>query len=123
MCASLMTSTSGYSKCRRGLSGQRIGASGVRWKIVRAQVERLSARTLRTRRWKEALLSAAPGLSARNGLKLTADSKYSVRTAPMPPSYYFASNGMVLPARQNGGLPIVTVNVAEVDIQFLRVKN
>ena len=64
-----------------------------------------------------------PGLPARNGLKLTADSKYSVRTAPMPPSYYFASNGMVLPARQNGGLPIVTVNVPEVDIQFLRVKN
>src|SRR5207249_1938801 len=28
-----------------------------------------------------------------------------------------------LPARQNGGLPIVTVNVPEVDIQFLRVKN
>ena len=64
-----------------------------------------------------------PGLPARNGLKLAADSKYSVRTAPMPPSYYFASNGMVLPARQNGGLPIVTVNVPEVDIQFLRVKS
>src|SRR5262245_10898767 len=64
-----------------------------------------------------------PGFPARNGLKLAADSKYSVRTAPMPPSYYFASNGMVLPARQNGGLPIVTVNVPEVDVQFLRVKN
>src|SRR4029450_8349199 len=55
--------------------------------------------------------------------KLAADSKYSVRTAPMPPSYYFASNGMVLPAGQNGGLPVVTANVPEVDIQFLRVKN
>jgi uncharacterized protein YfaS (alpha-2-macroglobulin family) len=63
------------------------------------------------------------GVTARNGRKLGADSRYSVRTAPMPPSYYFASNGMVLPARQNGGLPIVTVNVPEVDIQFLRVKN
>jgi uncharacterized protein YfaS (alpha-2-macroglobulin family) len=29
---------------------------------------------------------------------------------------------MVLPAKQNGGLPVVTVNVPEVDIQFLRVK-
>jgi len=64
-----------------------------------------------------------PGLEARNGSKLAADSKYSIRTAPVPPSYYFASNGMVLPARQNGGLPVITVNVPEVDIQFLRVKN
>ena len=28
----------------------------------------------------------------------------------------------MLPAKQNGGLPVVTVNVPEVDIQFLRVK-
>src|SRR5215468_357096 len=68
------------------------------------------------------VVTVSPGLAARNGSKLAADSKYSVRTAPMPPSYYFASNGIVLPARQNGGLPVVTVNVPEVDIQFLRVK-
>src|SRR5262245_22984320 len=65
----------------------------------------------------------ASGLAARHGNKLAAGSNYSVRTAPMPPSYYFASNGMVLPAGQNGGLPVVTVNVPEVDVQFLRVKN
>src|ERR1051326_2294809 len=64
-----------------------------------------------------------PGIEARNGSKLSADLKYSIRTAPVPPSYYFASNGMVLPAGQNGGLPVVTVNVPEVDIQFLRVKS
>src|SRR5216117_1254518 len=69
------------------------------------------------------VITVASGLAARNTSKLAADWKYSVRTAPMPPSYYFASNGMVLPARQNGGLPIVTVNVPEVDIQFLRVKS
>src|ERR1051326_4920514 len=64
-----------------------------------------------------------PGIEARNGSKLSADLKYSIRTAPVPPSYYFASNGMVLPAGQNGGLPVVTVNVQEIDIQFLRVKS
>jgi alpha-2-macroglobulin len=68
------------------------------------------------------VVEVLPGLEARNGSKLAADSKYSIRTAPVPPAYYFASNGMVLPARQNGGLPVVTVNVPEVDIQFLRVK-
>src|SRR5262252_7419256 len=69
------------------------------------------------------VVMVASGLAARNSNKLAAGSNYSVRTAPMPPSYYFASNGMVLPAGQNGGLPVVTVNVPEVDIQFLRVKN
>src|SRR5262249_51938209 len=69
------------------------------------------------------VVTVSPGLTARNGGKLAADSKYSVRTAPVPPSYYFASNGMVLPAGQNGGLPVVTVNVPEVDVQFLRVKS
>ncbi len=63
------------------------------------------------------------GIEARNGSKLSVDSRYSIRTAPVPPSYYFASNGMVLPAGQNGGLPVVTVNVPEVDVQFLRVKS
>jgi hypothetical protein len=37
--------------------------------------------------------------------KLESDSKYSIQTAPVSPAYYFASNGTVLPARQNGGLP------------------
>jgi len=41
----------------------------------------------------------------------------------MPPSFYFASRGTVLPAKQNGGLPIVTINVPEVDVQFLRVES
>ena len=37
-------------------------------------------------------------------------------------TFTFASNGMVLPAGQNGGLPVVTVNVPEVDVQFLKVR-
>ncbi|NEX60667.1 alpha-2-macroglobulin family protein [Noviherbaspirillum galbum] len=63
------------------------------------------------------------GLPAKGGKTLAEESRYSVLTAPVSPAYYFASNGMVLPARQNGGLPVVTVNVPEVDVQFLRVKN
>ena len=47
--------------------------------------------------------------------------KCEVVTDAMPPSYYFASRGVVLPAGQNGGLPVATVNVPEVDVQFLRV--
>lgn len=62
------------------------------------------------------------GLPARGGKKLAADAHYSVRSAAVSPAFYFASRGMVLPSRQNGGLPVVTVNVPEVDVQFLRVK-
>lgn len=61
-------------------------------------------------------------MPAKNGKTLPAEARYSITTASVSPTYYFASNGMVLPAKQNGGLPVVTVNVPEVDVQFLRVK-
>ncbi|MES2298166.1 MAG: alpha-2-macroglobulin [Pseudomonadota bacterium] len=61
-------------------------------------------------------------LASPGGKKLGRAISYSIRTAEMAPTLYFASNGMVLPAKQNGGLPVVTVNVPEVDVEFLRVK-
>ena len=64
-----------------------------------------------------------PGLPAKSGAKLAGEEqRFSVQTAAVAPAFYFASKGMVLPAAQNGGLPITTVNVPEVDIQFLKVK-
>ena len=68
------------------------------------------------------VVRVAAGLTSRAGEKLAAEGRYSVLTATVSPAYYFASRGMVLPAKQNGGLPVVTVNVPEVDVQFLRVK-
>ncbi|MFC4276841.1 alpha-2-macroglobulin family protein [Achromobacter aloeverae] len=52
---------------------------------------------------------------------LGSPSHCDVETEAMPPSFYFASKGVVLPAGQNGGLPVTTVNMPEVDVQFLRV--
>ncbi|SNS38286.1 hypothetical protein SAMN06265795_102470 [Noviherbaspirillum humi] len=69
------------------------------------------------------VVTVQAGLPGAGGKKLNEEARYSILSAPVSPAYYFASNGMVLPARQNGGLPVVTVNVPEVDIQFLRVKN
>ncbi|HEX5393111.1 MAG TPA: alpha-2-macroglobulin [Rhodocyclaceae bacterium] len=63
-----------------------------------------------------------PGLAAKNGAKLSSEARFSIQTAAVAPAFYFASRGMVLPAVQNGGLPVTTVNVPEVDIQFLKVK-
>ncbi len=68
------------------------------------------------------VIRVLPGLSARGGAKLAGEGRFSVLTAAVAPAFYFASRGMVLPAIQNGGLPVTTVNVAEVDIQFLKVK-
>lgn len=61
-------------------------------------------------------------LKAEGGSTLGQIKDCSIATEEMPPSYFFASKGTVLPARQNGGLPVITVNVPEVDIQFLRVE-
>ncbi len=62
------------------------------------------------------------GIAAKNGSKIASETRYSIRTAAVSPAFYFASRGVVLPAGQNGGLPVVTVNTPEVDIQFLKVK-
>ncbi len=68
------------------------------------------------------IVRVQPGLPAKSGAKLAAEERISIQTAAVAPSFYFASRGMVLPAKQNGGLPVTTVNVPEVDIQFLKVK-
>ncbi len=47
---------------------------------------------------------------------------YSIKVRSMDPAMFFASKGTVLPAHQNGGLPVVTINVPEVDVEFLKVK-
>ena len=44
-----------------------------------------------------------------------------VYTGPLEPVVGFASQGSVLPARESRGLPVVSVNVPEVDVEFLRV--
>ncbi len=69
------------------------------------------------------VVQVQPTLAAKNLSTLGAEARYSILTAAVAPAYYFASRGMVLPAKQNGGLPVVTVNIPEVDVQFLRVKN
>lgn len=66
-------------------------------------------------------VTLAAGLAAAGGGALAEEHSCDVDTPAMPPAYFFASRGVVLPPGQNGGLPIVTVNVPEVDVQFLRI--
>jgi uncharacterized protein YfaS (alpha-2-macroglobulin family) len=64
-----------------------------------------------------------PSVVAVNGQTLQSEGRFSLTSPAVSPGYYFASNGMVLPAKGNGGLPVTTVNVPEVDVQFLRVRD
>ncbi|MBP6799390.1 MAG: alpha-2-macroglobulin family protein, partial [Luteimonas sp.] len=61
-------------------------------------------------------------LTAADGSKLGQDLEEKVYTGELEPVVGFASQGSVLPAKESRGLPVVSVNVDEVDVEFLRVK-
>jgi len=60
-------------------------------------------------------------LAAADGKTLPAGIEKEIYTGPLQPAVGFASQGSVLPARGTRGLPVVAVNVKEVDVEFLRV--
>ena len=60
-------------------------------------------------------------LTAADGTRLPAPLEEKVYTGDLDPLVGFASQGSVLPARESRGLPVVSVNVDEVDVEFLRV--
>ena len=62
-------------------------------------------------------------LTAADGRTLGQDVRRTVHTGPLDPVVGFASQGSVLPARESRGLPVVSVNVAEVDVEFMRIKD
>lgn len=59
--------------------------------------------------------------AASGGRTLPQAHTCEVSSDAMLPTFFFASKGTVLPAGLNGGLPVVTVNTPEVDVEFLRV--
>ncbi|WP_205392166.1 alpha-2-macroglobulin [Xanthomonas hydrangeae] len=61
-------------------------------------------------------------LLAADGSRLGKPLKQKVYTGQLKPVAGFASQGSVLPARESRGLPVVSVNVPEVDVEFLRVR-
>ena len=62
-------------------------------------------------------------LTAADGAVLGRDLEEKVFTGELDPAVGFASQGSVLPARESRGLPVVSVNVEEVDVEFLRVSD
>lgn len=60
-------------------------------------------------------------LLAADGSLLGKELKEKVHTGQLDPAVGFASQGSVLPARESRGLPVVSINVREVDVEFLKV--
>ncbi len=62
-------------------------------------------------------------LAAADGKTLGSETAKDIYTGPLQPAAGFAAQGSVLPARETRGLPVVSVNVKEVDVEFLRVRD
>lgn len=60
-------------------------------------------------------------LTSRSKNKSQNEIKVSVKTKHLSPQFGFAAQGSILPKNTNGGLPIMTINVDEVGIEFLHV--
>ncbi len=67
-------------------------------------------------------LKISGDLTASDGSVLGREVEQKVYTGALEPAVGFASQGSVLPARESRGLPIVSINVPEVDVEFLRVR-
>ncbi|MGN6282865.1 MG2 domain-containing protein [Frateuria sp.] len=61
------------------------------------------------------------GLLAADGRTLGREIKRDIYSGSVPPAVGFASHGSVLPARGSRGLPLVSVNVHDADVEFFRV--
>lgn len=62
------------------------------------------------------------GVVAADGSTLQAGQTQQVKSVDLPPAAGFASQGSILPSQGTDGLPIISVNVAEVDVEFFRVR-
>jgi alpha-2-macroglobulin len=63
------------------------------------------------------------GLLAADGRTLGHAVKHDVYSGNLPAAVGFASHGSVLPARGTRGLPLVSMNVHDADVEFFRVRD
>lgn len=70
----------------------------------------------------EFVVAILPGVVAADGSTLAEGIERKVQSVDLPPAAGFASQGSILPSQGTDGLPIISVNVAEVDVEFFRVR-
>jgi hypothetical protein len=67
-------------------------------------------------------LTVATALASAKDGALAEPFTHEVYSGPQLPMLGFASQGNVLPGRDSAGLPVITVNVTDADIEFMRVR-
>lgn len=67
-------------------------------------------------------LTVSAGLTAASGDRLGAPFSHALYSGPQLPLLGFASQGNILPL-DSAGLPVITINVSDADIEFLRVRD
>ncbi|WP_312239816.1 alpha-2-macroglobulin [Pantoea sp.] len=68
-------------------------------------------------------VNVGSGLRAANGSALSTPFSQTLTTRDIQPMIGFASRGSLLPVRLTQGLPVLALNVAQVEVDFFRVKN
>ncbi|MGJ0127579.1 alpha-2-macroglobulin family protein [Pantoea sp. RHCKP32] len=68
-------------------------------------------------------VTVAAGLRAASGETLAAGYSQKIVTRDIQPMVGFASRGALLPLRITQGLPVLALNVDQVDVDFFRIKN
>lgn len=68
-------------------------------------------------------VSVDAGLKAADGTTLTSPFSQALTTRDIQPMVGFASRGSLLPLRLTQGLPVLALNVNQIDVDFFRVKS
>lgn len=71
---------------------------------------------------RELTVTVGAGLSSLGGTKLANDSSAEIKTRDADPVVGFASSGSLLPTELVDGLPVMTLNVDKVDVDFFRIR-
>ncbi|WP_416777936.1 alpha-2-macroglobulin family protein [Xenorhabdus budapestensis] len=71
---------------------------------------------------RELQLTVDEGLKGINGRQLASLYEKKFQTAPIKPTVGFASKGVLLPSKTAEGLPVLALNVDQVDVNFFRIK-
>ncbi len=69
----------------------------------------------------EYTVTVMPSLTSAEGNTLQERTSQVVETRKISPILSFASDGLLLPAKMTDGLPVVTINIEEADIEFFQL--
>ena len=69
------------------------------------------------------IITVTDNLEAITHESLNKEEQFRITTRDLQPSVGFASKGSLLPATLSAGLPVVALNVDQVDVDFFRVKD